>query len=268
MSANGLSKDKLELRKKFNVVLAAPDQKVIALAGNPNTGKSTIFNALTGLRQHTGNWPGKTVLQSQGTYTHHGQSFILVDLPGTYSLLSNSADEQVARDFICFAEPDATVVVADATCLERNLNMVLQVIEITPRVVVCVNLIDEARRKKVSIDMEELSVQLGVPVVATAARSGLGLKELKDRISQVASNHLVTRPRKVTYGPEIERVVSDLEQSLKKLIGCNINHRWVALRLIDGDRTILDAIKEYRYNSILGGETAIDNGCGPVGARS
>lgn len=255
MSDNGLSEDKAELRKKFNITLTLPGQKVVALAGNPNTGKSTIFNAFTGLRQHTGNWPGKTVLQSQGIYTHLGQSFILVDLPGTYSLLSNSADEQVARDFLCFAEPDVTVVVADATCLERNLNLVLQVIEITPRVVVCVNLIDEARRKKVSIDMEELSVQLGVPVVATAARSGLGLKELKNKINQIAFNNLVTSPRKLMYGPEIEKAVSDLEQSLKKLIACSINHRWVALRLIDGDRTILDAIKEYRYNSIFGEES-------------
>ena len=115
---------------------AGPELPVIALAGNPNTGKSTLFNALTGLKQHTGNWPGKTVLLARGSCTHRGRQFHLVDLPGTYSLLANSAEEEVARDFICFARPDATIVVTDATCLERNLNLVLQVLEITPRVVV------------------------------------------------------------------------------------------------------------------------------------
>ncbi|MCL6634350.1 MAG: 50S ribosome-binding GTPase [Peptococcaceae bacterium] len=253
-----------ELLRKFNVTLASPGQKVVALAGNPNTGKSTIFNALTGLRQHTGNWPGKTVLQSQGNYVHRGQSFVLVDLPGTYSLLASSPDEQVARDFICFAEPDATVVVADATCLERNLNLVLQVIEITPRVVVCVNLIDEARRKKVAVDVEELSVQLGVPVVATAARRGAGLEVLKENIYGVAFNKVATSPRRLVYGPDIEKVVADLEHNLKKLIACNVNHRWLALRLIDGDGTILDALKEYGHNSVFRRGEAVDGRCGPV----
>ncbi|HBM75722.1 MAG TPA: ferrous iron transport protein B, partial [Clostridiaceae bacterium] len=133
------------------------DEFVIALAGNPNVGKSTVFNSLTGLNQHTGNWPGKTVTNAQGYYKHKDKDFILVDIPGTYSLMSNSVEEEVARDFVCFGKPDATVVVTDATCLERNLNLVLQTLEITDKVVVCVNLMDEAKRKKITIDTNELS---------------------------------------------------------------------------------------------------------------
>lgn len=246
MSGNGPAGGRNGLRNKFNITLTSPDQKVVALAGNPNTGKSTIFNALTGLRQHTGNWPGKTVLQTQGTYTYMGQSFVLVDLPGTYSLLAGSVDEQVARDFLCFADPDATVVVVDATCLERNLNLVLQVMEITRRLLVCVNLIDEARRKKIYIDVKELSGQLGVPVVASAARSGLGLEELKEKIYEIASGLLATSPRRLVYGPEIEEAVSDLDQSLKTLIPCGMKRRWLALRLLEGDRSVLNSLREYR----------------------
>lgn len=141
---------------------------VIALAGNPNVGKSTVFNSLTGLRQHTGNWPGKTVDNAQGTYTYKNQQFLLVDLPGTYSLLAQSVEEEIARDFICFGKPDATVVVLDATALERNLNLALQIMEITSRVVICVNLMDEARKKGIKIDLQALRKELGVPVVATS----------------------------------------------------------------------------------------------------
>src|SRR5210317_196542 len=141
---------------------------VVALAGNPNTGKSTVFNALTGLRQHTGNWPGKTVSRAEGGFSTGGQRYKLVDLPGTYSLLSASLDEQIARDFVLFGKPDVTVIVVDATRLERNLNLVLQVLEITDRAVVCLNLMDEARRKGLQIDDRRLARDLGVPVVATA----------------------------------------------------------------------------------------------------
>ncbi|HRE28535.1 MAG TPA: FeoB small GTPase domain-containing protein, partial [Anaerolineales bacterium] len=144
---------------------------LIALAGNPNTGKSTVFNALTGLRQHTGNWPGKTVTRAEGGYQFQNKRYKLVDLPGTYSLLSASQDEEIARNFILFGQPDCTVVVNDATCLERNLNLVLQVLEITDRAVVVVNLMDEARRKDIAVDVRALARELGVPVVAAAARS-------------------------------------------------------------------------------------------------
>lgn len=155
------------LSEVFNLRLGSTDDIVVALAGNPNTGKSTVFNSLTGLKQHTGNWPGKTITNAQGTYSYQNKSYILVDLPGTYSLLASSVEEELARDFICFGNPDATVVVADATCLERNLNLVLQIAEITSRVILCVNLMDEARRKNISLKLDRLSDLLGIPVVAS-----------------------------------------------------------------------------------------------------
>lgn len=161
-----------------------PQDRVIALAGNPNVGKSTVFNGLTRMNQHTGNWPGKTVANAQGRCEHGGRGFVMVDIPGSYSLMAHSAEEEVARDFICFGDPDAVVVVCDATCLERNLNLVLQTIEITPHTVVCVNLMDEARKKKIHVDIDELSRQLGVPVTAAAARSGKGLDALMDAVDK------------------------------------------------------------------------------------
>ena len=136
------------LENELKIERTTPNDKIIAISGNPNVGKSTVFNNLTGLKQHTGNWPGKTIQNKQGKYKYKGNNFILVDIPGTYSLMSNSSDEEVARDFVCFGRPDATIVVVDSTCLERNLNLVLQTMEITKNVVVCVNLIDEAERKK------------------------------------------------------------------------------------------------------------------------
>jgi len=169
---------------RFGISLAT-GQFGVALAGNPNVGKSTIFNALTGLHQHTGNWPGKTVDNAQGSFQFQQKSFLLVDLPGTYSLLAHTVEEQIARDFLCFASPDVTVVVLDATCLERNLNLALQVFEITPKVIICLNLMDEARKKNIMIDVPSLERELGVPVVAAAARQGKGLPELQEKILQV-----------------------------------------------------------------------------------
>lgn len=212
---------------------------VVALAGNPNTGKSTIFNGLTGLHQHTGNWPGKTVLKAQGYYQYRGRQYTLIDLPGTYSLFANSVEEQVARDFICFAHPDVTVVVTDGTCLERNLNLVLQVLEITPRVVVCVNLLDEAKRKGITVDLEILSRELGVPVVGTAARNGMGLVALKETIYRVSTGSLQPNPRQVKYDPSLEAAVEALQRELPLNAYPNINPRWLALRLLEGDGTIL-----------------------------
>lgn len=154
----------------------------IALAGNPNVGKSTIFNSITGMHQHTGNWPGKTVANATGKSNYKEAELKWVDIPGTYSIMSNSEEEEIARDYICFGNPDATVVVVDATCLERNLNLVFQIMEITDNIIVCVNLLDEAKRKKIKIDLQELSKQLGVPVVGTNARKKKTLNNLLETV--------------------------------------------------------------------------------------
>ena len=182
--------------------------KVIALAGNPNVGKSTVFNGLTGLNQHTGNWPGKTVTNAHGRYRYKNHNFIMVDIPGTYSLMANSTEEEIARDFICFGDSDAVVIVADATCLERNLNLVLQTIEITDRVVLCVNLMDEAKKKKIHIDLDPLSSRLGIPVVGTSARSGKGLDQLMEAVRSLTENMTETAPLHITYGDKVETAVS------------------------------------------------------------
>ncbi|MEA4921410.1 MAG: ferrous iron transport protein B [Clostridiaceae bacterium] len=221
------------------------EDKVVALAGNPNVGKSTVFNSLTGLNQHTGNWPGKTVTNAQGKYRHKGSNFIMVDIPGTYSLMANSAEEEVARDFICFGGPDAVVVVADATCLERNLNLLLQTMEITDKVVLCVNLMDEAKKKKIRIDMNLLASRLGIPVVGTSARSGRGLDGLMDAVTSLVDASFEVKPLRVTYSDDIENAVSMLEPILKEVLPESVSHRWVSLKLIDGDESLLRSLKEY-----------------------
>ncbi|HWR08064.1 FeoB small GTPase domain-containing protein [Sporomusa sp.] len=229
------------LREHFGIN-TCPGQFVIALAGNPNVGKSTVFNALTGLRQHTGNWPGKTVDNAQGTFMHNNKSFLLVDLPGTYSILAHTAEEQIARDFICFGRPDVTLIVVDATSLERNLNLALQIMEMTPKVVVCVNLIDEARKKGIEVNIELLEKELGVPVVATAARQNEGLAHLIYTLHQVATGECKTKPNQLKYSPEVEQAVQLLLPSVERLIGNKLNSRWVALRLLDGDKAFIESI--------------------------
>lgn len=241
------------LKGTVGVNIKSSIEIVVALAGNPNTGKSTVFNSLTGLNQHTGNWPGKTVSNARGGYRYRNKEYVLVDLPGTYSLLANSVEEQVAGEFICFGRPHATVVVTDATCLERNLNLVLQIMEITDRVVVCVNLMDEAARKRIVIDLERLSALLGVPVVGTTARSGRGLSELKSAIEGVAFGRIKTSPLKVDYGKTLERAVKELEERIGVLAGERINERWVALRLLEGDSPLIRSI-----NSCLGFDLEAD----------
>lgn len=232
------------LREHFGIA-AALGQYVIALAGNPNVGKSTVFNALTGLRQHTGNWPGKTVDNAQGTFTYRQKPFLLVDLPGTYSILAHTVEEQVARDFICFGQPDATLVVLDATCLERNLNLALQVMEITPNVVVCVNLMDEARKKNIAIDVSALEKELGVPVVATAARKGEGLDTLRETLYQVSTGTRKSIPRQLVYSLVVEEAVEKLLPTIQRLIDHKLNPRWVALRLLDGDKAFIESISRH-----------------------
>ncbi len=218
---------------------------VIALAGNPNVGKSTVFNGLTGLKQHTGNWPGKTVTKAQGTYKHKDKNFTMVDIPGTYSLMSNSLEEEIARDFICFDNPDVTVIVTDATCLERNLNLVLQALEITSQVVVCVNLLDEAKRKNIHIDLPALSRQLGVPVIGTSAISKKGLDSLMDAVYEVSNNLTLNSPIQIAYEPIIEDAIDILEPYVKDLLTDKLNSRWVTLKLLDNDCTLSSSLMNY-----------------------
>ena len=236
---------------KLGINLEGTDY-VVALAGNPNTGKSTVFNALTGLRQHTGNWPGKTVTRAEGAFLYADKRYKLVDLPGTYSLLSTSTDEEVARNFILFGQPDVTVIVVDATRLERNLNLALQVLEITDRVIVCLNLIDEAERLGITVAERTLAKDLGVPVVPTAARRGIGIPELLHTIHDVATGVTIPKPKRVIkHAPHLEKAISSLTESLQSRFPRLTNSRWVALRLLEGDDRIIDAVRTGEIASIL-----------------
>jgi ferrous iron transport protein B len=217
---------------------------IVALAGNPNTGKSTVFNALTGLRQHTGNWPGKTVTRAEGSFLYEEKRYKIVDLPGTYSLLSTSQDEEVARNFILFGRPDVTVIVLDATRLERNLNLALQVMEITDRVVVAVNLMDEARRHGLEVHERILAKDLGVPVVPMAARQGEGIPELLQALAEVATGAFTGTPYRIQHHtPELDSALEVLANQLHELYPQLTNARWVAMRLLEGDQRMIDAIR-------------------------
>jgi len=232
---------------------------VVALAGNPNTGKSTVFNALTGLRQHTGNWPGKTVARAEGGFDYNDKRFKIVDLPGTYSLLSTSLDEEIARNFILFAQPEVTVVVVDATRLERNLNLALQVLEITDRAVLCLNLMDEARRHGLKVDERQLARDLGIPVIPTAARYGEGLPELLTAIHGVATGEIVCRPYRLqNEPPALKQALRDLVDRLRAAYPRLPNHRWVAMRLLGGDGHLISALTKGELAN-LGQPSLIEN---------
>ena len=211
--------------------------RVLALAGNPNVGKSTLFNALTGLHQHTGNWPGKTVERCEGVWHGGEEDCRLIDLPGAYSLHARSAEEAVTRDYLLSGEAQAVIVVCDAACLKRNLFLALQVAEAVPRAVVCVNLLDEARRRHVSVDLERLSREMGLPVAGTSARSRTGIGELMETALQ--ANH----PRlRIAYDEAIERALEALIPALSGLLPDGVDARWAGLRLLSDDRETLAAL--------------------------
>lgn len=237
----------------------------VALAGNPNVGKSTIFNSLTGMHQHTGNWTGKTVANATGKAIINDKEFTFVDIPGTYSIMSNSEEEEIARDYICFGNPDATVIVVDSTCLERNLNLVYQIMEITDNIIVCVNLLDEAKKKKIKIDLKKLENLLGVPVVGTVARNKQTLENLKKTIYKVCEGEIKPHTKTVIYEQEIEenleKIVEKLDTDLlvneysemrNKATDIEVEenkiskklYRWIAIKLIDGEEKILKSIQE------------------------
>ena len=218
----------------------------VAFAGNPNVGKSTIFNSLTGMHQHTGNWPGKTVSNASGTCNYMNKNFLFIDIPGTYSIMSNSQEEEIARDYICFGKPDVTVVVTDATCLERNLNLVFQTMEITKNIIVCVNLLDEAKKKNIHIDLKAFENYLGVPVVGTTARNPATLKELLNCIYKVCIGKKNCHPNLIKYEPIIEDAILSLQSEISKVNNSNFDYinRWIALKLLDGDSKILNSIEK------------------------
>lgn len=218
-------------------------QKVIALAGNPNVGKSTVFNALTGLKQHTGNWPGKTVECAKGKVKFKNREIQLVDLPGCYSLLAHSEEEEIARDFVCFENPDAVVVVSDGTVLERNLNLLLQIIETGKKVVLCVNLLDEAKKKKIEVKLDVLSKMLAIPVIGTSARSGKGLNNIEKALDSLEDKPY--RPIEITYPKVMEDEIKKLSKILDKYYKDKINTRWYAIRLIENNPSILNSSQKY-----------------------
>ena len=244
MGLTGASTGAAAVDHGLNIEKLRPDDRVIALAGNPNVGKSTVFNSLTGMRQHTGNWPGKTVGSAQGRCEHRGRGYVLVDLPGTYSLMAHSAEEEVARDFLCFGGADGAIVVCDATCLERNLNLVLQTLELEPRTVVCVNLMDEAAKKGIRVDLEQLSERLGVPVVGTCAGRGQGLEVLLDAAEKVMAAEQPPNSIRVQYPGPIETAVERLLPLVEARTAGKLPGRWTALRLLEGEPALLARLEE------------------------
>lgn len=239
-------------QKRSRLKNESKEEYRIALAGNPNVGKSTIFNNLTGMHQHTGNWTGKTVANATGECIYKEQKYTFIDLPGTYSIMSNSEEEEIARDYICFGNPDTTVVVVDATTLERNLNLVFQIMEITDNVILCVNLLDEAKKKKIKVDLKKLSNELGIPVVGTIARNKRTLDKLLESIKKACENKIEIIPKRVIYQEKIENAITKLTKVLKEKYSLNENmYRWISLKIIDGEEKIIKSIEKNLEIEIL-----------------
>ena len=235
--------------KRQKAALKGDNQVIkIALAGNPNVGKSTVFNALTGLKQHTGNWPGKTVSNASGMVYFKDKTYQIYDLPGTYSLIAHSEEEEVARNFICFGGALATIVVCDACALERNLNLVLQILEITPNVILCVNLMDEAKKKQISVNLDLLAQKLGIPVIGTSARNKEGLTEL---LNILYENNYQKGNNIVRYSKPLEEALTSLSDCLMAYDLKALNQRWVALELLIQDETILNELNKYLGYNLL-----------------
>lgn len=239
----GLTKNSTGIMIVKDVTKGKGSDLTIALAGNPNVGKSTVFNAMTGLNQHTGNWPGKTVSNALGKYSYKDKAVTVVDLPGTYSLLSDSEEEEIARNYICFENPDIVVVVADATSLERNLNLFLQISEMTDNVILCVNLIDEAEKRNISIDTDMLSDMLNVTVVKTSANKKIGIEELKEKINNMSVRGS-RKSKAIIYNDNIEKAVSEIKDLLDFINVSDKKMRWISLRLLEGNEKIVNILKE------------------------
>lgn len=219
-------------------------KKIVCLLGNPNTGKSSIFNSLTGMHQHTGNWSGKTVVNTYGEYSHNNEEYGIVDLPGIYSILSYSQEEEVAREFICFGKYDILVLVCDMTCLERNLNIFFQMLELNNRIIICLNLYDEAKKKNIIVDIKKMEKMLGVPVVVTSVKDGMGIEDLKDKIEDVVNNKYEFNTKGILYGKDIEERILDIEDKSTFLVNFE-NRRWFSLRILDSPVNFFDFMRDY-----------------------
>lgn len=252
----GLTSDSTGFRthhKDIAIKKNAPSEKLIAIAGNPNVGKSTLFNELTGLHQHTGNWTGKTISNAWGKCHSEKNDYLFVDIPGTYSLLAHSQEEEIARNFLCFEAVDACIVVCDATCLERGMNLLLQIMEIVPKVLLCINLVDEADRKHIRIDMTLLSDRLGIPVVGTTAHSHSSKKTVLDALDSIFSQEisvsnidsLTENSPVILYEPTVEQAIAQMTPVLEKDTNCCLPARWLGLQLLLGNKTLLKEVAKH-----------------------